>query len=88
VTTPGISRIAPVEAEQFGHWWNFTAMSARRVAEEIFGVGNVVVETYGNVLSAAAFLFGLGPYDLTPEELAVHDPAFEVTIGIRALKRS
>jgi len=88
VTTPGISRIAPVESEQFGHWWNFTAMSARRVAEEVFGEGNVVVETYGNVLSAAAFLFGLGPYDLTPEELAVHDPAFEVTIGIRALKRA
>ena len=88
VTTPGISRIAPVEAEQFGHWWNFTSMSARRVAEEIFGGGNVEVETYGNVLSAAGFLFGLGPYDLTPVELAVHDPAFEVTIGIRAVKRA
>jgi SAM-dependent methyltransferase len=85
-TTPGICRIAPVEAEQFGHWWNFTSMSAKRVAEEVFGEGYVDVESFGNVLAAAGFLFGLGPYDLTREELAVHDPAFEVTIGIRAVK--
>ena len=62
-------------------------MSAKRVAEEVFGAGNVQIEAFGNVLAAAGFLYGLGPYDLTPEELAVHDPAFEVTIGIRAVKR-
>jgi SAM-dependent methyltransferase len=86
-TTPGIARIAPVESELFGEWWHFTSMSAKRVTEEVFGEGNVEVETFGNVLSAAGFLYGLGSYDLTPEELAVHDPAFEVTIGIRAVKR-
>ena len=87
VTTPGLCRIAPVESEQFGHWRNFTSASARRVAEETFGVGNVTVQSYGNVLAAAAFLFGLGLHDLTPAELMTHDPAFEVTIGIRAAKR-
>jgi SAM-dependent methyltransferase len=86
-TTPGICRIAPVEAELFGQWWHFTAMSAKRVAEEIFGEGNVEVQTYGNVLAAAGYLFGLGQYDLTPEELAVHDPAFEVVVAIRAVKQ-
>jgi SAM-dependent methyltransferase len=86
-TTPGLCRIAPVEAEQFGHWWAFTSMSAKRLAEDVFGVDNVEVETFGNVLSAAGFLFGLGLWDMTSEELAVHDPAFEVTIGIRAVKR-
>ena len=85
-TTPGIARIAPVESELFGEWWHFTSMSAKRVTEEIFGAGNVEVETFGNVLSAAAFLFGLGSYDLTVEELRVHDPAFEVVVGIRAVK--
>jgi SAM-dependent methyltransferase len=88
VTTPGICRIAPVEAEQFGHWWSFTSMSSRRVCEEVFGAGTVEVTTYGNVLAAAGFLFGLGPFDLSPEELAVHDPAFEVTIGVRAVKHA
>lgn len=86
-TTGGISRIAPIEAPVYGHWWHFTSMSARRLAEEVFGTGNVDVETYGNVLAAAGFLFGLGRYDLSDEELAVRDPAYEVTIGIRAVKR-
>jgi len=86
-TTPGIARIAPVEADLFGEWWHFTSMSAKRVAEEVFGAGNVEVETAGNVLSAAGFLFGLGAWDLSAEELAVHDPAFEVMVGLRAVKR-
>lgn len=86
-TTPGIARIAPVESKLFGEWWHFTSMSAKRVTEEVFGAGNVEIRAFGNVLSAAGFLFGLGQYDLTPEELAVHDPAFEVVVGIRAVKR-
>jgi SAM-dependent methyltransferase len=85
-TTPGIARIAPVEAELFGEWWHFTSMSAKRVAEEVFGEGNVEVEAFGNVLAAAGFLFGLGTDDLSPAELAVRDPAFEVIVGIRAVK--
>jgi hypothetical protein len=86
-TTPGIARIAPVESELFGEFWHFTTMSAQRVTEEVFGAGNVEVQSFGNVLSAAGFLFGLGPYDLTPEQLAVDDPAFQVIVGIRAVKR-
>jgi hypothetical protein len=62
-------------------------MSAKRVTEEVFGEGNVDVQTYGNVLAAAGFLFGLGPNDLTAEELAVNDPAFQMVVAIRAVKR-
>jgi SAM-dependent methyltransferase len=86
-TMPGIARIAPVESELFGEWWHFTSMSAKRISEEIFGMGNVQVETFGNVLAAAGFMFGLGRYDLSAEELAVRDPAFEVIVGIRAVKQ-
>jgi SAM-dependent methyltransferase len=85
-TTPGLARLAPVEKELFGEWWHFTAMSARRVAEETFGEGNVKVQTYGNVLTAAGSLFGLGEDDFAPAELAVHDPAFEVVVAIRCVK--
>ena len=88
VTTPGLCRIAPVEAELYGHWWSFTAMSMRRLVSEHFGEENVEVTTFGNVLTATAFLFGLGLHDLSPEELSYHDPAFEVTIGVRAVKRA
>ena len=86
-TTPGICRINPVESKLFGQWWHLTDMSAKRVTEEVFGEGNVDVQTYGNVLAAAGFLFGLGPNDLTAEELAVNDPAFQMVVAIRAVKR-
>jgi hypothetical protein len=44
------------------------------------------VQTYGNVLTAAGSLFGLGEDDFAPAELAVHDPAFEVVVAIRCVK--
>jgi SAM-dependent methyltransferase len=86
-TTPGIARIAPIESELFGEWWHFTSMSAKRMTEEAFGSGNVEVEAFGNVLAASGSLYGLGVYDLAPEELAVRDPAFELVVAIRAVKR-
>ena len=85
-TTPGIARIAPVEAKLFGEWWHFTSLSAQRVSEEVFGEGSVEVQAQGNVLAAAGFLFGLGRYDLSAKELVVRDPAFEVVVCIRAVK--
>lgn len=86
-TVPGLTKISPPEDEQFGEWWHFTARSARRLAEEAFGEGNVEVRSFGNVLSAAGFLYGLASSDLKPEELEVHDRLYEVTIGVRAVKR-
>jgi SAM-dependent methyltransferase len=87
-TTPGITRLAPIESPALGQWWHLTSMSARALAAEAFGEENVEIRTYGNVLTAAGFLFGLGAWDVSPEEVAVHDPAFEVIIGIRAVKRA
>jgi SAM-dependent methyltransferase len=87
-TVPGISRISRPEADVFGEWWRFTSMSTRRLAEGAFGHGNVEVEAYGNVLAGAGFLFGLGEWDLRAEELEARDPDYQVTIAIRAVKRS
>jgi SAM-dependent methyltransferase len=85
-TVPGITKISPPEDEEYGEWWHYTGRSARRLAEEAFGEGNVTVQTYGNVLTAAGFLYGLAAPDLKPEQLAAHDPLFEVTVGVRAVK--
>ena len=86
VTVPGLTKISPPEDEAFGEWWHFTARSARRLAEEAFGEGNVEVEAFGNVLSAAGFLYGLAASDLSREELDTRDRLYEVTIGLRAVK--
>jgi SAM-dependent methyltransferase len=85
-TVPGLTKISPPEDEIWGEWWHYTSRSARRLAEEAFGEGNVAVQAYGNVLAAAGFLYGLAASDLRPEELDARDPLYEVTIGIRAVK--
>ena len=85
-TVPGITKISPPEDEQFGEWWHFTARSMQRLAEEAFGARNAESTSYGNVLSAAGFLYGLAASDLSPEELEVHDRLYEVTVGLRAVK--
>ena len=87
-TVPGITKISPPEDEEYGEWWHFTARSAQRLAEEAFGAGNVEARSYGNVLSATGFLYGLAASDLKAEELAAHDRLYEVIVGLRAVKRA
>jgi glycosyltransferase involved in cell wall biosynthesis/peptidoglycan/xylan/chitin deacetylase (PgdA/CDA1 family) len=84
-TLPCVSRIdyeSGLEQDQ----WRFTPASARRLFEEIFGAGQVSIESYGNVLVCSSFLMGLAAADLTPEELGHHDPYFPLLICVRAVK--
>jgi SAM-dependent methyltransferase len=85
-TVPGVTKISPPEDEEWGEWWHYTSRSAKRLAEEAFGAGNVEVTAYGNVLSAAGFLYGLAASDLRPEELDARDRLYEVIVGIRGVK--
>lgn len=88
ITAPGISQINRRDSETWGdYWcWNFTALSLRRRFSEHFGEANVEVRTHGNVLAAAAFLYGLGRGELTTRELDHLDPDYEVIITVRARK--
>lgn len=87
-TIPGISQ--GVRGSKLGgagdDWWRFTERSARRVFGEVFSDENVVVHTYGNVLTATAFLHGLVQAELTQDEFEYHDPDYEVIIGVKATK--
>ena len=65
-TAPGLTKISRIEDEEFGEWWHYTGRSLRRLGEETFPGGSVEVETYGNVLSASGFLYGLAASDLKP----------------------
>jgi SAM-dependent methyltransferase len=86
ITTAGISAIVREDQERFGEYWRFTSQSFQRLFERSFSPTNVHVESYGNVLVAAAFLYGLSAEDLRPRELAYRDPDYEVTIAVRATK--
>ena len=85
VTIPGITSLS--DKEWRGTWyWNYTTLSAQRLFEEVFPAVNVKVKTYGNVLSATAFLQGLATQELQQKELDYRDPNYEVIITIRAAK--
>ena len=86
VTCHGISQISQHDMEQWGEYWRFTSLSARRLFAQCFAPDSVEVQAYGNVLVATAFLHGLTVQELRREELDYHDPAYELIIGVRALK--
>ncbi len=55
-TCGGITKVSAEDMERWGDYWRFTSMSARRLFEEAFPADHVVVQSYGNVLTATAFL--------------------------------
>lgn len=86
VTLSGISQISRYDIERWGDYWRFTTLSATRLFEEFFPSTDFKVEAHGNVLSAVALLEGLASRELTIKELDRHDPNYEVTITVRAVK--
>lgn len=86
-TVSGISQISRYDMDRWGDFWRFTDLSIRRLFESIFEKKNIEITTYGNVLSANAFLQGLSVEDLPSTEiLEKNDIDYQVTIGIRAIK--
>jgi SAM-dependent methyltransferase len=85
-TVPGISKISRYDMDHWGYFWSFTSLSARRLFAAAFPDGLVQVSAHGNVLAAAAFLYGLAAQELTRDELDFIDPDYELLITIRARK--
>lgn len=85
-TFPGISQISRYDMERWGDYWRFTDHSAQRLFGDIFGTQNVTIRTYGNVLTACAFLLGLAAHELKQSELQYCHPDYQVLIGARAVK--
>ena len=81
-TVPCTSRIEPGLLDS--EYWRFTAASCRRLFEEAFGPGGVVVESHGNVLTSIAFLAGMAAEELRASQLAYHDEYFPLALTVRA----
>lgn len=85
-TMPGITPI-PVHDKASKIWcWSFTINSARKMFGDVFGDSSITVRSYGNVLSATSFLWGLSLEELTEEEMEHNDPDYPVIIAVRAQK--
>ena len=86
LTVPGISQICVPEIDEGGDFWRFTTRSVQRLLEGAFPVDRIAVRSYGNVLAASAFLYGLAVEDLPAGAIDVQDSEFQLVIGARAAK--
>jgi hypothetical protein len=85
-TLPGISPISRYDMDRWGDYWRFTSLSARKLFEAAFPRGEVVVEAFGNVLIATAFVQGMALHEVTPAELDHRDSDYEIIITVAATK--
>lgn len=85
-TMPCICQISRYDMDRWGDYWRFTDLSARKLFAEHFDESGIAVQTFGNVLTATAFLQGLATEDLTAAELAAHDPDYPMVVAVRAIR--
>lgn len=85
LTVPGISHIGQDEWGKY--WlWSFTDVSMQKIMGEHFEEDKTSINTYGNVLVASAFLYGMGLPEIPKEKLDYHDPHYQVIITVSAVK--
>lgn len=85
VTVAGICQISRHDMNNWGDYWRFTDKSLQMLFEEVFQ-GEVIVETYGNVLTATSFLHGISVEELNSEEIFFKDQDYQVVITVKAKK--
>jgi len=87
MTSSGISKVGRrLGRDDWGEYWRLTAQGAEALFADLFPGAVAEVIPYGNVLAAAAYLYGLSLEELAPEELDYVDPDFEVIVAVRVRK--
>lgn len=85
LTVPGITPIDHGEWKNIWYW-SFTEASVKKLAGKYFAVEKTEISTYGNVLTATAFLYGLGLKDVTQQELDYTDIHYPVIVATKLTK--
>lgn len=83
-TVNGISQVSRYDMERWGDYWRFTTLSLDKLLSSRFPA--IELTSYGNALSATAFLMGLPAQSLQRNELNHSDADYPVLIGARAKK--
>lgn len=81
--------ITPIDYSD--HWnetwyWSFTDKAFKKLMAEAFPSGNVDIQTFGNVFSATAFLYGMGLQEISKQQLDHVDPQYQVIVTVKAVK--
>ncbi|HYQ72817.1 MAG TPA: methyltransferase domain-containing protein [Gammaproteobacteria bacterium] len=88
LTSHGISKIGRrLGRDDWGEYWHLTTQSLEALVRETFPGADSQVRSFGNVMSAVAYLHGLATEELVVSELDYLDPDFEVIVTARVVKR-
>ena len=85
VTAPGITPLDRVEFLD-SWYWSLTGPALQRLLSGPFEPGKVMVETYGNLYAATAFLHSAAVEEVSRRKLDKFDCAYPVTVAARASK--
>jgi SAM-dependent methyltransferase len=86
LTVAGMAPASRYDVERWGEYWRFTSQSVERLLRQELPGCEVTTRAHGNVLSGAAFLYGVSAEELAREELDNTDSAYEVVITARVHK--
>lgn len=87
LTVPGITPI-DYDDDECNWLWSFTDKAMEKLLEEQFHSQSTVIKTYGNVLVASAFLYGMGVPEIKKVNLDYRDPKMQVIITVKAIKQT
>lgn len=80
VTAHCLGQISLYDYHNWGEYWRFTDQSMRKLFGEVFADHNIIVQLWGNVKTAAAYLYGLCAEDLEEEDFALQDGQYPVIV--------
>ena len=74
------------DADSWGSYFSFHKDAMKALFEPLFGEENVKVQSYGNVKTAMAMLYGMCKEELTDSDFEVSDEDYPVILSV-ALKK-
>lgn len=80
ITANFISQISLYDYDNWGEYWHFTEISMKKLCMEAFEEKNIQIESYGNMKTAIAFMYGLCVEDMKIEDIEYRDRQYPVII--------
>lgn len=86
ITVPGIKMLSISGVSDWGEYWSFTKQTLYKLFSKKFGKTNVEIESYGNVKTTTAYMWGMCAEDLRTEDFEYNDDYFPFILGVKARK--
>lgn len=86
ITVASISQVSREDKEYWGSYWNFNVDAIWKLFSSKFRHDKIKVESFGNVKTATALLYGISAEEISKEIFEYNDLQYPVIIGIRVEK--